>query len=94
MKLIKRDNVTPLHPSMEAREHKYLKHLASAISLYLENPHGTELVCILGSGYEKDNRHALETWVAYHRNEVFETRLQGRSPLHHLIEKLENLLVN
>ena len=23
MKLIKRDNVTPLYPSMEAREHKY-----------------------------------------------------------------------
>lgn len=32
MKLIKRDNVTPLYPSMEAREHKYLKHLASAMS--------------------------------------------------------------
>ena len=38
MKLIKRDNVTPLYPSMEAREHKYLKHLASAMSHYLENP--------------------------------------------------------
>ena len=51
MKLIKRDNVTPLHSSVEAREHKYLKHLASAMSHYLENPHGTELICILGSGY-------------------------------------------
>lgn len=94
MKLIKRGNVTPLHPSMEAREHKYLKHLASSMSHYLENPHGTELVCILGSGYEKDNRHALETWVAYHRNEVFEKRLEGRSPLDYLIEKLESLLAN
>lgn len=94
MKLIKRDNVTPLHPSMEAREHKYLKHLASAMSDYLENPHGTELICVLGSGYEKDNRHALETWVAYHRNEVFEKRLEGRSPLDYLIEKLESLLAN
>ena len=46
MKLIKRDNVTPLYPSMEAREHKYLKHLASAMSHYLENPHGTELRCV------------------------------------------------
>lgn len=94
MKLIKRDNVTPLHSSVEAREHKYLKHLASAMSHYLENPHGTELICILGSGYEKDNRHALETWVAYHRNEVFEKRLEGLSPLDYLIEKLESLLAN
>lgn len=47
-----------------------------------------------GSGYEKDNRHALETWVAYHRNEVFEKRLEGRSPLDFLIEKLESLLGN
>lgn len=38
MKLIKCDNVTPLHSSMEAREHAYLKHLASAMSHYLENP--------------------------------------------------------
>lgn len=92
MKLIKRDNVTPLHLSMEAREHKYLKHLASAMSHYLENPHGTELICILGSGYEKDNRRALDTWVAYQRNDVFEKRLEGLSPLDYLIEKLENLL--
>lgn len=94
MKLIKRDNVTPLHPSMEARENKYLKHLASAMSHYLENPQGTELICVLGSGYEKDNRHALETWVAYHRNEVFDNRLEGHSPLDYLIEKLESLLAN
>nr|WP_280347555.1 hypothetical protein [Pseudomonas sp. BN414] len=59
MKLIKRSNVTFLHPSMEAREHQYLKHLASAMSNYLENPNGTELVCILGSGYERNNRQAL-----------------------------------
>ncbi|MDH1055989.1 hypothetical protein [Aquipseudomonas alcaligenes] len=94
MKLIKRDNVTPLHSSIEVREHKYLKHLASAMSHYLENPHGTELVPILGSGFEKDNRHALETWVFYYRNEVFEKHLEGRSPLDYLIEKLENLLHN
>mgnify|MGYP001182335836 CR=1 FL=1 len=94
MKLIKRDNVTPLHSSIEVREHKYLKHLASAMSHYLENPHGTELVPILGSGFEKDNRHALETWAFYYRNEVFEKRLEGRSPLDYLIEKLENLLHN
>ena len=94
MKLIKRNNVTHLHPSMEAREPQYLKHLASAMSHYLENPNGTELVCILGSGYEKNNRLALDTWVAYHRNEVFETRLEGRSPLDFLIAKLEDLLNN
>ncbi|MNP38284.1 hypothetical protein D3C76_1317870 [compost metagenome] len=94
MKLIKRDNVTHLHPSMEAREQQYLKHLASAMGHYLENPSGTELICILGSGYEKDNRHALDTWVFYHRREVFEKRLEGRSPLDYLIEKLENLVHN
>jgi hypothetical protein len=55
MKLIRRDNVTHLYPSMEACEHQYLKHLASAMSHYLENPQGAELICILGSGYEKDN---------------------------------------
>ena len=36
---------------MEVREHNYLKHLASAMSYYLEIPHGTKLICILGSGY-------------------------------------------
>lgn len=94
MELLKRDNVISLRPSVEAREHKYLKHLASAMVHYLENPNGTELICILGSGYEKNNRHALETWVAFHREEVFERRLEGRSPLDYLIEKLESLLVN
>jgi hypothetical protein len=92
MRLIKRNNVTSLHPLMEAREHQYLKHLASAMSHYLENPYGTELVCVLGSGYERDNRQALETWVAFHRDEVFEKRLEGRSPLDFLIEKLEGLI--
>lgn len=92
MRLIKRTNVTSLHPFMEAREHQYLKHLASAMSHYLENPHGTELVCVLGSGFEKDNRQALDTWVAFHRDEVFEKRLEGRSPLDFLIEKLESLI--
>ncbi|MDE5220780.1 hypothetical protein PYX07_21975 [Pseudomonas aeruginosa] len=80
MKLINRSNVTYLHPAMEAREHQYLKHLASAMSHYLESPNGNELVCILGSGYEKNNRQALDTWVAYHRNEVFEKRLEGAQP--------------
>ena len=94
MKLINRSNVTYLHPAMEAREHQYLKHLASAMSHYLESPNGNELVCILGSGYEKNNQRALETWVPYHRNEVFEKRLEGRSPLDYLIEKLESLLAN
>ena len=65
-----------------------------AMSHYLESPNGNELVCILGSGYEKNNRQALDTWVAYHRNEVFEKRLEGRSPLDFLIEKLESMLNN
>lgn len=94
MKLIKRDNVIHLHPAMEAREHQYLKHLASAMSHYLETPRGTELICILGSGYEKDNRDALDTWVFCHRCEVFEKRLEGRSPRDYLIERLEDLLRN
>jgi hypothetical protein len=59
MKLIKRNNVAQLHPALEAREHQYLKHLTSALGHYLENPHGSELICVLGSGYEKDNRQAL-----------------------------------
>jgi seryl-tRNA synthetase len=92
MKLIKRNNVTSLHPSMEAREHQYLKHLASAMSHYLENPYGTELICVLGSGFEKDNRQALDTWVAFHRDEIFEKRLEGQSPLDFLISKLESLI--
>lgn len=82
-------NVSNLHPAMEAREHQYLKHPASAISHYLGNTRGTELICILGSGFEKDNRQALDTWVAYHHNEVFEKRLEGRSPLDFLIESLK-----
>lgn len=92
MKLIKRNNIISLCSSAEAREHKYLKHLASAMSHYLEDQHGSELVCVLGSGFEKDNRQALETWVFYHRNEVFENRLEGRSPLDYLIEKLEDVI--
>ena len=90
-KPIKRD-VHPLHPTKTAREHQYLKHLAAALSIYLANPSGTELICILGSGYEKDNREALEAWVAYHRNEIVEKRLEGRSPFDYLFEKLNNLL--
>ena len=94
MKLIKRKNVTPLHPAMEAREHQYLKHLASALGPYLEDPHGSELICVLGSGYEKDNRQALATWVFYHRDEIFEKRLEGRSPLDFLIGRLEDIATN
>ncbi len=94
MKLVQRNNVTTLHPVVEARERQYLKHLASAMGHYLENPCGTELICILGSGFEKDNRQALETWVSYHRREVFEKRLEGCSPLDFLIQKLEDLIYN
>jgi hypothetical protein len=92
MKLIKSDNVISFGTSMEAREHKYLKHLSSALSHYLENPEGSELICVLGSGYEKNNRLALEAWVFYHRNEVFQKRLEGQSPLDYLINKVEDML--
>lgn len=92
MKLIKNGNVISLRPSTEEREHKYLKHIASALSHYLENPQGSELICVLGSGYEKSNRQALETWVFYHRNEVFQKRLEGRNPLDYLINKIESLI--
>jgi hypothetical protein len=34
------------------------------------------------------------TWVAYHRNDIFEKRLEGRSPLTFLISKVEDLLNN
>jgi len=92
MKLIKCGNVISLGTSMEAREHKYLKHIASALSHYLENPQGSELICVLGSGYEQSNRQALETWVFFHRDEVFQKRLEGRSPLDYLINKIEVLI--
>lgn len=94
MKLIKNDNVTSLHPAMEVREQRYLKHLASALSHYLENPQGSELVFRLGSGYEKDNRQALDTWVSYHRDEIFEKRLEGQNPLDYLLNKIEQLVQN
>lgn len=94
MKLIKNDNVITLRPSLEVREQRYLKHLASALSHYLENPQGSELVFQLGSGYEKDNRQALDTWVNYHRYEVFAKRLEGQNPLDYLINKIEQLIHN
>ena len=51
------------------------------MSHHFENPYGSELICVFGSGYEKNNLDALDTWVAYHRDDVFEKRLEGRSPL-------------
>lgn len=92
MKLIKSSNVINLRPSVEVHEQQYLKHLGSALSHYLANPQGDELVCLLGSGYEKNNRQALETWVFYHRDEIFETRLDGKSPLDYLIGRIEGLI--
>ncbi len=92
MKLIKNGKVISLCSSLEAREQRYLKHLASALSHYLENPHGSELVFRLGSGYEKDNRQALDTWVSYHRDEIFTKRLEGQNPLDYLINKIEELV--
>jgi hypothetical protein len=92
MKLIKNDNVISLHPSMEIHEQQYLKHLTSALGHYLENPQGNELVCLLGSGYEKNNRQALATWVAHYRHEIFEQRLEGHSPLDYLVNKIEQLI--
>lgn len=92
MKLIKHGNVISLCSSLEVREQRYLKHLASALSHYLENPHGSELVFRLGSGYEKDNRQALDTWVSYHRDEIFAKRLEGQNPLDYLINKIEQLV--
>lgn len=94
MKLIRNSNIISMRPSLELREQQYLKHLASALSHYLENPHGTELVCVLGSGYERSNRHALETWVSYHRTEIFERRLEGQSPVDYLITKLEQIILD
>ena len=92
MKLIKSNNVISLDTSIEQREHQYLKHLISALSHYLENPQGCELICVLGSGNEKSNSQALATWVVYHRDEIFEQRLNGRSPLDYLIDRLEHLI--
>lgn len=94
MKLIKPGNVISLGTSMEVREQRYLKHLASALSHYLENPQGSELIFRLGSGYEKDNRQALDTWVSYHRDEIFTKRLESQNPLDYLINKIEQLVHN
>ena len=92
MKLIKSNNVISLETSAEQREHQYLKHLTSALSHYLENPQGGELICVLGSGNENSNSQALATWVVYQRDEIFEQRLNGRSPVDYLIDRLESLI--
>ncbi|NRH29783.1 hypothetical protein [Pseudomonas sp. MS19] len=90
--LIKHSNVTNLDPSLELREQRYLKHLASALSHYLEHPQGNELVFRLGSGYEKDNKQAMDTWVSYHRDEIFAKRAEGQNPLEYLLNKIEQLV--
>ena len=84
--------VVSLRTPVEVFEARYLKNLASALSHYLETPYGNDLVLILGSGVERTNREALATWVAYHRQEIFEVRLEGRSPLDYLINKLEQIV--
>ncbi|MBD7976812.1 hypothetical protein H9642_06365 [Pseudomonadaceae bacterium Sa2CUA2] len=75
-------------------EQGYMTKIATTLSHYLGNPNGTELVCILGSGEEKNNHQALNTWVAYHSKEIFELRLEGVNPLEYLKEKLESQLNN
>lgn len=92
MKLIKQGNVIGISASLEVREQRYLKHLASALGHYLENPQGSELVFRLGTGYEKDNQQALDTWVSYHRDDIFAKRLEGQNPLDYLINKIEQIL--
>lgn len=92
MKLIHQNNMTQMPSALEARERKHLQNLASAISRHLENPEGTDLVCVLGSGYEENNRQALETWVTSQRQEVSEKRLEGYRPLDLLMDRLETLL--
>ena len=91
MKLIRNNKIISLDTSIEQREQQYLKHLTSALSHYLENPQGSELICVLGSGNEVTNSQALATWVVYHRDEIFEQRLSGRSPVDYLIDRLESL---
>ena len=51
-----------------------------------------ELLYLLGSDYEKNNRQALDAWVAYHHYEFFEQRLEGQSPLGCLICKIEQFI--
>jgi hypothetical protein len=81
MKLIRQSNISQMPPALEARGRQYLQNLASAKSHHLDNPQGTELVCILGSGYQEDNRQTLEIWVTNQRHEASEKRMEGYRPL-------------
>lgn len=93
MRLIKQSNIVQLNgASIDEREQRYLKHLTSALCHYLESPEGNELVFLLGSGSEKNNREALAAWVNQQRGAVFAKRADGQSPLDYLISRIEQLL--
>ena len=85
MKLIKRDSVTSV--SIDgAREHKYLKHLASAMSHYLENP--MALTCFASWALATRRITGMPskpgsptTATGFSKN-----AWRGRSPLDYLIE--------
>lgn len=93
MRLVKQGNIVKLDTSsIEVRQQRYLKHLSSALCHYLENPQGDELVFLLGTGNERNNREALYAWVNRQREAIFAKRLEGQSPLDYLISRIEQLL--
>lgn len=92
MTMINQSNLSHMHSEPEERERQHLNNLVSAISRHLQHPDGTDLVCVLGSGYEENNRQALETWVTSQSQELKEKRLEGYRPLELLMDRLETLL--
>lgn len=92
MTMINQSKLSQTPSGLETRERQHLDNLVSAISRHLQHPEGTDLVCVLGSGYEENNRQALETWVTSQSQELNERRLEGYRPLELLMDRLETLL--
>jgi len=47
----------------EAAEHRMIRRLASALQAAYRISDGDQLVAVLGTGVERNNREALVTWV-------------------------------
>ena len=85
-------NVVALDTSITERRKQYLQNLAVALTAGLENPFGSEIVAIIGSGHERNNREALLNWVFFMRHDVFAVRMDGGDVLEYLRCRLEERL--
>ncbi|MGB7389457.1 MAG: hypothetical protein WA929_17870 [Pseudomonas neustonica] len=91
MKIVKSDHtVATLDTAVGARHDQYLNNLAASLTAGLGNPFGSELVALIGSGHETNNREALLSWVTFMRHEVFALRMEGGNVLEHLRARLVN----